>query len=190
MLLSSLLVSAAYLSGAVPYGLLLGRRHGVDIRRVGSGNIGATNVRRALGWRAALWVLLLDAAKGAAPVALALVLGEAPAVVALCMTAAVVGHCYPIFLAFRGGKGVATALGVTAVTIPAAAAIGLVVYAGALALVRVSAVGSLAGVAAALLVAFVGGATATAYQLALVAIALVVAVRHRGNLRRDEGGRT
>jgi glycerol-3-phosphate acyltransferase PlsY len=113
------LVIAAYLAGAVPFGFLIGRLHGVDIRQVGSRNIGATNVSRALGRKWGLLCLALDLLKGLVPTAVAgtLLTDGGPTLAGLLLwlavgVAAVVGHVFPVYLRFRGGKGVATTVGV------------------------------------------------------------------------------
>jgi glycerol-3-phosphate acyltransferase PlsY len=110
---AALLVGFAYLLGSVPFGLLIGRWRGVDLRTVGSGNIGATNAARAMGRGFGLVVYLLDVGKGLVPVLLAgqVAAGEQAlaAVQGLCGLAAVLGHCFPLWLRFQGGKGVATA---------------------------------------------------------------------------------
>lgn len=136
MLLPSLWLLAAYLLGSIPFGLLLPRWfRGVDIRTLGSGNIGATNVARNLGGRWGLAVLVLDALKGALSAGvLPLMLPDTPGwrdhLPIACGLAAILGHMFPCWLKFRGGKGVATALGVVSVVSPwgslvAAAAFGL-----------------------------------------------------------------
>jgi glycerol-3-phosphate acyltransferase PlsY len=151
--LSVALIAAAFLAGAIPFGVLIARRRGVDIRAHGSGNIGATNVSRVLGARAGVIVLVLDAVKGALPTAAACAAAAAPIspvspdaarVVALTGLAAILGHCFSPFLRGRGGKGVATALGVFAVIAPAHVGIAAVVFAAVLAVTRVPALGSLA----------------------------------------------
>jgi acyl phosphate:glycerol-3-phosphate acyltransferase len=174
---------ASYLAGSVPFGLLVARLvAGKDVRTVGSGNIGATNVARAAGRSAAVVTLLLDALKGFAPAALAARTLPQEWAPAACGVAAVVGHCYPIWLRFRGGKGVATGLGVALAIAPVAAACGAVVWVLLYELLHISSVGSLAAVAVALLV---GAATAPRWSIAAIsAIALVVVVRHRPNLER------
>src|SRR6516164_2908611 len=102
-----LLVLLAYLSGSVPYGALLTRwLKGVDVRSAGSGNIGATNVARVAGRGLGVVVLVLDAAKGAVPAALSLWLSCVPTVQAVVGLSAVLGHVFPVWLRFRGGKGV------------------------------------------------------------------------------------
>lgn len=168
----------AYLCGSIPFGLFVARAvAGKDVREVGSGNIGATNVARAAGRGAAAATLLLDAAKGLAPVLLA------PADVrAGCAAAAVVGHCFPVWLRFRGGKGVATGLGVSLAIAPWAALAGGAIWVILKLILKISSVGSLAGSAAALVVAFFTAPRSAAWALA--AIAALIAARHAGNIRR------
>jgi len=117
------LCAAAYVCGSIPFGLLLGKLFGGgDVRKSGSGNIGATNVARTAGLAAGILTLMLDAAKGAAPEWVARhYFPDHAAFQILAGLAALVGHCYPIWLKFRGGKGVATAAGVFAVLCPLAA---------------------------------------------------------------------
>ena len=117
MLTALTAILIAYLVGAIPFGLVVARIFGVrDIRQVGSGNIGATNVLRTLGMRAAVWVFLLDIGKGAVPVLLAGSVSQSAIrpdlFLVLVGLAAVLGHVLPVYLGFRGGKGVATAFGV------------------------------------------------------------------------------
>jgi glycerol-3-phosphate acyltransferase PlsY len=177
-----------YLAAAIPFGYLLGRAGGVDVRRVGSGNIGATNVMRARGRWVGVVTLVLDAAKGAAGVLVARALFPAEhwmPVAAACV--AVVGHCYPVYLRFRGGKGVATGAGAFLALSPLAALGSLGVF---VLVVGTSRLVSLASVTAAssfpLLAWLVDGR-----RLALggLAVALVVIWRHRENLRRLAAGR-
>ena len=123
------LVAIAYLAGSVPFGLLIARLKGnVDLRRVGSGNIGATNVLRAVGKGAAALTLIGDIGKGAAAVMLARGLGASSWVLAAVALAAVLGHLFPIFLGFRGGKGVATTLGVVLAAMPAVGGLLILVW--------------------------------------------------------------
>lgn len=143
------IVAGAYLLGSVPFGLIIGRAAaGVDVRRIGSGNIGATNVLRAAGKGWAGLTLIADVLKGAAPAYIALVLWpERPLAAALAGLAAFVGHCFPVFLGFRGGKGVATALGVFLVLAPTALAAAVGVFVIVVYLTKMVSVGSLLGVA-------------------------------------------
>ena len=174
---------ASYLLGAIPFGLLVARAAaGKDVRAVGSGNIGATNVARAAGRGAAIVTLALDAAKGFIPAVLADSAGFPAWTPAACGVAAVVGHCFPVWLRLRGGKGVATGLGVALALAPWAALCGAAVWLVLYGLLRISSVGSLAGVAAALLFAAL---TSSRWSIAAMgAIAAIVVLRHRANLRR------
>jgi glycerol-3-phosphate acyltransferase PlsY len=181
--MTELLAAAAigYLLGSIPCGLLLSRLagHG-DIRRIGSGNIGATNVLRVGGKRLAALTLALDAGKGMLAVAVAQRWGEAAALAAAL--AAVLGHMFPVWLGFRGGKGVATGFGVvTVLAWPVALAAALVWLAVAL-LFRYSSLDSL--VAAAAAVALVMATADRRLALVVTGIASLVMVRHHANIRR------
>jgi glycerol-3-phosphate acyltransferase PlsY len=191
LLLAAVLGAVAYLAGSLPFGLWIGRARGVDIRSVGSGNIGATNVARSLGKKWGALVLLLDAGKGALPVAGAWwLVAEGRVVdhaVAATGLAAVVGHCFPVWLRFRGGKGVATALGVFLVIDPLAALACVVVFAASYAIWRIASVGSLLGAAAMPLALWWRGAPGPVLALA-AAIVAVIFLRHRDNLTRLRKG--
>lgn len=174
---------SAYVVGSIPFGFLVGKALGVDVREVGSRNIGATNVARTCGKGWGALTLVLDAGKGFVPCFVAL--GErldAWLVVAIGASA-FVGHLFPVFLKFRGGKGVATALGVFVAIAPIPAAIGFGAYAIVFAATRTSSLGSLAG-AVALPVATSILASETAYIVLSVALSGAVFVRHRENIRR------
>ncbi len=154
--MNAALVALGYVAGSIPFGVLLTRwRAGVDVRSRGSGNIGATNVARVAGRKLGLLVLALDALKGTLPVLLSLWLvpGE-PRLHAGVGLAAFLGHVFPVWLKFQGGKGVATALGVLAVLVPWAALCGALVYVLVFSVLRVSSVGSLAGGTSAVVAAF------------------------------------
>ncbi len=139
-----ILVAVAYLLGAVPFGMLVARTlGGVDLRRVGSGNIGATNVLRAVGKGAAVLTLSGDMGKGAAVVAIGRAAGAAPPVLALMGLAAVLGHVFPVSLGFRGGKGVATTLGVVLVAMPAVGGLLLLIWLCVAGLTRYSSLSAL-----------------------------------------------
>lgn len=177
----------AYFVAAIPVGLLIAKAKGIDLRAVGSGNIGATNAVRALGRGWGLPVFFLDVAKAASPVWVASqpwALGshaEARWMIAAVGLAAVLGHIFPIYLRFRGGKGVACALGVFAVLQPWSAAACTLLYLQTLVLTRISAVGSLTGVSALTLFVLVGDCPDPDKALALV-MAPLIWWRHRGNL--------
>lgn len=179
------LVLLGYLAGSIPFGVLLTRwLRGVDVREGGSGNIGATNVTRVAGKKVGAVVLLLDALKGALPVALALwLLPGLPRAHALVGLAAVLGHVFPVWLKLRGGKGVATALGVLVVLVPTAALAGAAIYAGVVAAWRVSSVGSLT---AGIFAVGVAALTARAPEYALLTASFFVFMlwTHRSNIHR------
>ncbi len=178
-----LVVAAAFFAGAIPFGVLIARRRGVDIREQGSGNIGATNVARVLGARAGAVVLVLDAGKGAAAVLAAEHWSASLACAALAGWAAICGHCFSPFLRGKGGKGVATALGVFLALAPAVALVAIAVFALIAGRTRVPALGSLAGVATAAAFALLSHAPAPVSVLACVTFPLLV-YTHRGNLAR------
>ena len=182
-------LAIAYLIGSLPFSFLVARAFGVrDVRRVGSGNVGATNVLRSAGKAAGLLALLLDAGKGAAASLAAARLAPADATLpALAALVAVVGHMYPVWLRFEGGKGVATGLGAFAPLAPWAALGAVAVFAATAAATRYVSLGSVAGaLTLAVLAPVLGGRGAVAAAAALTA-GLVV-FRHRSNLRRILGG--
>jgi glycerol-3-phosphate acyltransferase PlsY len=183
-----LVLAAAYLLGSLPWSLWVGRAKGVDLRREGSGNLGATNVYRVLGWKLGVLVLALDIAKGTAAVALARSAGSGGALPALAALAAVAGHMFTPFAAFRGGKGVATGLGVFLGLAPAAAGGAFLVWAACLTLGGWVSVASAIG--ALTLPVFVlltrdglGERFPWVLGLALL-LAVLVLVRHRTNWSR------
>jgi len=174
----------AYLVGAVPVGFLVARAFGVgDIRRHGSGNIGATNVLRAAGRVAALLTLAGDAAKGALAVGAGGALLGGPAGAAAAAVAAVLGNCWSVFLGFRGGKGVATGLGALLALVPAAVAPAAAVWLGVVLASRYVSLGSLAAAACAPAAAALLGYPAPSVVAAAAAGAIVIA-RHHENIRR------
>jgi glycerol-3-phosphate acyltransferase PlsY len=183
-----LLLAAGYLLGSIPFGLVLARAKGVDPRKVGSGNIGASNVTRAAGKGLGVLTLLLDALKASLPMlATRALLGGDPHAETWAMAvgvAAFVGHIFPVWLGFKGGKGVATGLGVFAVAAPLAAVVAVVAFGIAFGLTRVAAVGSLVGTAVCTAGVFVmhGGGSPVPW-IALV-VSLLIVWRHRSNLER------
>jgi len=184
-MLPTLVVAAAYLVGSIPFSFLVARAFGVaDVRRVGSGNVGATNVLRSAGRKAGGLALLLDAAKGAAASLLAMSLAPDQELTwALAAVAAVLGHMYPVWLRFQGGKGVATGLGAFAPLSPTAAlgATGLFVL--VLVATRYVSLSSIVGAVTLALLTLVLGSQGPVVWAAAVAAGLV-AVRHRSNLHR------
>jgi acyl phosphate:glycerol-3-phosphate acyltransferase len=184
----SLLIAAAYLLGAVPNGLLIARLKGVDLQKVGSGNIGATNVFRCVGkgWGVAAFVL--DAVKGFVPAfVFPRLLDAAPPewLGLACGAAAVAGHNWPVWLKFKGGKGVSTSAGMLLGIAPAAVGIGFAVFAITVALTRWVSLGSILA-AIAVPTAYLGlhGPANPLLGGTLVAMGLLVVAKHRANIRR------
>ncbi|WP_084583078.1 glycerol-3-phosphate 1-O-acyltransferase PlsY [Sphingomonas azotifigens] len=170
-----------YLLGSIPFGVLLTRAAGAgDLRQIGSGNIGATNVLRTGRKGLAAATLLLDMAKGAVAV---LIAGAfLPGTAALAATAAFIGHCYPVWLKFRGGKGVATLMGVVLALHWPSGLVYAAVWLGLLATVRISSVsGMAAAISAPVSAAFFGRIDLV---LMLLALALIVLWKHRENIDR------
>jgi glycerol-3-phosphate acyltransferase PlsY len=179
------LLLGAYLLGSIPFGLLLTRAFtGRDVRAVGSGNIGATNVARAAGKKLGVVVLVLDAAKAYAPVVLAQhLLPEQEWIHAGCGLAAFVGHVFPIYLKLRGGKGVASALGAMLALTPKAALAGAALFLLVYALSRIVSLGSLLGAVLAVVLSFVWPYP-RAYAYASAVMTALIVIRHEGNIRR------
>lgn len=184
------IVAVAYLLGAVPFGVLVAKcfDRGIDLRSTGSGNIGATNVARTLGKGAGLLTLLLDAAKGAVAVRLAYAFSPGdPFLAAAAGGAAFLGHVFPVWLGFRGGKGVATALGVVlALSLPAAGILFLL-FAAAFAATRYVSLGSLVAAAGLTPAMWLLGAPAP-YLVLSAGIGALVFWAHRENIRRLAAG--
>lgn len=172
----------AYLIGSIPFGLIVTRLGGAgDIRTIGSGNIGATNVLRTGRKGLAIATLILDVLKGALPVWLA---GRyfGPDMAAVAGLGAVLGHCFPVWLKFRGGKGVATALGVMLVLTPLVAFLATLLFVVTTALSRYVSLGSMLGAVAACVLAFYFGHVQAA-ELYLL-LALLIVAKHAANIRR------
>ncbi len=182
---------AAYVVGSVDFAVVVGKLHGVDIRQVGSGNPGTSNVLRTLGRLPAAMVFIGDMMKGVIGAAMgAVAAGAGPLSVWAFVggLAAVVGHCYPVFHRFKGGKGVATGAGVVLFTMPIGAVVVTAVWAGVVAVTRVASLGSLAVVVVAIPVALWQGVRGAALGV-LAAILVVIVWRHRGNIGRMRRGR-
>jgi glycerol-3-phosphate acyltransferase PlsY len=183
-----LMTAAGYLIGSIPTGLLIIRLlRGVDIRTVGSGNIGATNVYRVAGLPTALLVLVIDGLKGALPVLLARTSGAPPWAEVLAGVAAIVGHNWSVFLRFAGGKGVATSLGVLLALSPGAAAVAIVVWLAVAGATRYASLASILAIAAVPAVMWARREPAHHLLFAGAALAFVL-YRHRANLARLRAG--
>jgi glycerol-3-phosphate acyltransferase PlsY len=191
MLTRTAVILLAYLLGSIPFGLILVRlRTGKDVRQSGSGNIGATNVLRTTGKAWGVITLLLDAAKGAAAVLVArALLPEGSLAVYLAALAAVLGHCYPVWLRFKGGKGVATCLGVFLVLSPLAVLVAVAVFIGAAVATRTVSIGSITSAAAFPLAAWWIGSLAGMQLAVILCCSAVVIWAHRANIARIVAGR-
>jgi len=182
------IVLAAYLLGAIPFGLVLGHLRGVDLRSLGSGNIGATNAVRGMGKGWGALVFGLDALKAAAPVLAGQHFLERATIpnfdtwIAAVAVAGVAGHIFPIYLRFRGGKGVACAFGAFVALSPIVAVAAGVVYLQLLALTRVSGLGSLTATTVMILGSWLH-ADPPATTGAALAVAILIWFRHRTNLQ-------
>jgi glycerol-3-phosphate acyltransferase PlsY len=187
MLNSILFILGAYLLGSIPTGLLLARAAGVDIRTTGSGNIGATNVYRTLGRSVGILTLVGDCLKGLIPVLVVRYLGLGDIMIAAVGTAAFLGHVYTVFLGFKGGKGVATALGVFLGVSPASVGIAVVIFIAVVAAFRYISVGSIT--AAAAMPFIITALDRRPPVIAMTAvIALLVIWKHRENIVRLREG--
>lgn len=188
MLQIILVLLSAYLIGSIPFSLIISRlSKGVDIRNIGSGNLGATNVLRVIGKKEALLALIGDVLKGTLPVMLAFYFLE-DFWVAVTAVLVVLGHVFPVFSGFKGGKGVATSLGALLVIIPSTIIISVVIWIAVLVVYRYA---SLASIIAALSIPLLCWALKTplAFTAAATTNAAVIFIKHIGNLKRIISGR-
>jgi glycerol-3-phosphate acyltransferase PlsY len=183
MFAAIILIACAYLLGSMPSGYVLGKLAGTDVRQIGSGNIGATNVARALGMLPGVLTLVADATKGYLPVFLALQLGFSQAVTASTAIAAFLGHLYPVYLKFQGGKGVATAFGALLAVAPMAALVLVLVFAGVVFVCRIVSLGAIATAIAAPLILWLFYQPPVIVSMGFFMGAMVI-LRHHGNIRR------
>lgn len=179
---AALAVVAAYALGTFPSAILIARANGVDIATFGSGNPGASNVTRALGWRKGAWVYGLDALKGALAAGLGLWIDGRP-LAYVCGAAAIVGHMFPATRHFRGGKGVATGSGVLLVLYPIIAPLSLAVWWVVSRVTGKAALGSVVAVALVPIALLLDGAPAWEFVAGAGVCALIV-VKHTGNIKR------
>ena len=187
MTMNVVLLVASYLIGAIPFGLVIGKLAGKDVRKEGSRNIGATNVSRLLGKKLGFVTLVCDCLKGFLPMALAARILEGMSGgdvwVALCGIMAVVGHMFPVYLGFKGGKGVATGLGVFLYLSPLAILISLGVFVAAVALSGFVSVGSLLASALMVIWLWLLGQSKVTMMTATVVAALIW-LKHHENIGR------
>lgn len=182
------LIALAYLLGTIPFALLVSRRAGgADVRYAGSGNVGTANVLRTAGVPTAVFVLVLDMSKGAAAVLLAQRLGAGSVLLSVAAAAVVTGHVFPVWLKFRGGKGVATACGAFLVLAPTATVLAVGVFTVVVWATRYVSVGSVS--ASVLLPPLVYANDGPPTVVAAVSgVALLILYRHRSNLQRLSTG--
>ncbi len=183
MTLDIVVVLLAYLLGSIPFSYLVARTFGVDVRRVGSGNVGATNVMRSAGKAAGLAAFVLDFLKGLAAAAGAKYVSPEGPLPAVAAVTAVLGHMYPVWLRFRGGKGVATGAGAFLPLAPLPTALALVGFTLVLVATRYASIASIAGTMTLAVLAFLLGYPESVARAAAAA-GLIILWRHRGNLDR------
>lgn len=190
MILASLFVGA-FLIGSIPFGFLAARAKGIDIRKVGSGNIGATNVNRALGWKAALAVFALDVLKGVVPTLVARLLvtepflGLPPEVWCFMVgLASMLGHIFSPWLGFKGGKGIATGLGVIIISAPIVAGIALLLFIVSVAATGYVSVGSIVAATSLPIVGWLVPGQPREMVWIFAAAALFLDWKHRANVAR------
>ena len=177
------IIGLAYLLGSIPTGFILGAWAGVDVRKSGSGNVGATNVARVLGKRQGTYTLIADVGKGFIPVFITLQLGFTTTIAVFVGIAVFLGHLFSLFLRFKGGKGVATALGVLLALAPLATLILILLFAVVMLVSRTVSLSSMIAAAAAPIVFW-----CFSYAAVLIAasafLAAMIILRHRSNIQR------
>ncbi len=179
---AALAVVAAYVLGTFPSAILIARANGIDIATFGSGNPGASNVTRALGWRKGAWVYGLDALKGALAAGLGLWIDGRP-LAYVCGAVAIIGHMFPATRGFRGGKGVATGSGVLFVLYPIIAPLGIAVWWVVTKVTGKAAVGSVVAVALVPIALLVDGAPAWEFA-AVAGVCALILLKHAENIKR------
>ena len=178
-----LLLTLAYLIGAIPFSVIFAKIKGVDLSKVGSGNFGATNVYRAMGLPAALIVFILDALKGALTVWLTALVFSSPIILIIIGFTAIFAHSFSIFLGFRGGKGVATAAGVFAVLVPIPFFITFAVVVALILTTKIVSIGTLVGcILLPALVHYMGGDPVIFKSLLIISVFIII--KHRSNIVR------
>lgn len=178
-----LLILVGYLLGSIPFGFIAGKIGKIDVTRAGSGNIGATNVMRTMGLTPAALVLILDTLKGALPVWLAQAYSGDPRIIVLCGLAAIIGHAFPLYLGFKGGKGVATGGGVLLGLAPDMFVLGIVLFLIVVGLTRYVSAGSILA-AVTVFILFVLLGKPLPYTVVVGLAAALIVVRHLANIKR------
>ena len=180
-------IVCGYIIGSVPFAFLLARREGVDLRASGSGNVGASNVMRTTGLSMGVLAMMLDGLKGVVSVLLAERIATASLAPVAAGLASMLGHVYPPWLRFRGGKGVATAAGAFAVLAPAAATAASLVFIISVVATRIISVGSVNAAVTLVIVTMLARSSGAVIAGAVVAAAIIL-FRHRGNIARIVAG--
>jgi glycerol-3-phosphate acyltransferase PlsY len=178
-----LLGTVSFLIGSIPFGPLFARRRGIDLRKTGSGNIGATNVLRSVGKKEAILTLLGDVLKGTSAVAIGRAFGVGPLYEGVFGLCAIMGHDFSLFMRFKGGKGVATSFGVILLYTPKAGILTLIIWIATVLITRISSTGALVSFALLPLgIMFFG------YETDKLAVALILSCllifKHSGNIKR------
>lgn len=181
--MEALVVILSYLLGSIPSGFIVGRFSGVDVRKEGSGNIGATNVARLMGKGRGLLTLLADTGKGFIPVFFAQQMEFSHVAVACVAVAAFLGHLYPVFLGFKGGKGVATAFGILLALAPLVTVVLLMVFALVALSSRIVSLSSMAAALAAPVALWFFTYPVTLVLMTAFLAAMII-VRHHANIQR------
>ncbi|MBI4824758.1 MAG: glycerol-3-phosphate 1-O-acyltransferase PlsY [Nitrospirae bacterium] len=179
----TLLIIYSFILGSIPFGLIIARMKGIDPRKVGSGNIGATNILRSAGRMAGILTLLGDSLKGVAAVAIGRALGVGAFYEGILGISAIAGHNFSLFLGFRGGKGVATSLGAVLIYMPQAGMIAIAIWLLVALITRYSSLGALVTFAFLPLIAFMLGEGREKIVIAGI-ISLFIFIRHIGNIKR------
>jgi glycerol-3-phosphate acyltransferase PlsY len=178
-----ILMLTGYLLGSIPFGFIIGKIGKIDVRKAGSGNIGATNVMRTLGPMPGALVLVLDALKGTAPIWLAQAYSGDPLIIVFCGLAAMVGHTFPLFLGFKGGKGVATGAGVLLGIAPDLFVFGIVLFLVVVGLTRYVSAGSVLATVTVFILFMVLGKPLP-YTVLVGLAAVLIVLRHIPNIKR------
>lgn len=177
------MILAAYFIGSIPFGLLVSKIRGIDPRRGGSGNIGATNVLRVVGKKEAVLTLIFDALKGFVPIFSAGLLELQEQAVLAAALAVILGHIFPVFLRFKGGKGVATSFGVFLALAPKIALLALVLWIGGVYLGKYSSIGALTAFGALPFLALILNRE-VGFVLFASIVSILVYIRHWENIQR------
>ena len=181
--LKAIFLILSYLMGSIPFGVIFAKMKKVDLRKVGSGNIGATNVGRALGWKFAVMTFILDALKGFLPAFLGKICWNSVSIGVIAGLISFYGHIFSVFLKFRGGKGVATAFGAITGITPTVGAILFGIWIIAVGITRISAVGALSAALGAILISFIWGTSTRLENLMWIIMGATIYITHRDNIK-------